>query len=170
MTAASRHSRHRSRDPARRDLRPARPQRGRQDHPDQRDLRTGQCQWRHGSGGWPRQCPCLSRGTFAHRLVPQELTGEAFSTVWDTVSFSRGLFGKPASPSHIEKILRSLSLWEKRRNKLITLSGGMKRRVLIAKRWPTSHRFSFSTSPPPASMSSCAATCGTSCAACARMA
>ncbi|MCW4152870.1 ABC transporter ATP-binding protein [Halomonas sp. 18H] len=66
-------------------------------------------------------------------LVPQELTGEAFSTVWDTVSFSRGLFGKPASPLHIEKTLRSLSLWEKRRNKLITLSGGMKRRVLIAK-------------------------------------
>ncbi|GED22940.1 ABC transporter ATP-binding protein [Halomonas halmophila] len=66
-------------------------------------------------------------------LVPQELTGEAFSTVWDTVSFSRGLFGKPASPLHIEKTLRSLSLWEKRRNKLMTLSGGMKRRVLIAK-------------------------------------
>ncbi|CBV42205.1 ABC transporter ATP-binding protein [Halomonas elongata] len=66
-------------------------------------------------------------------LVPQELTGEAFSTVWDTVSFSRGLFGKPASPGHVEKTLRSLSLWEKRRNKLITLSGGMKRRVLIAK-------------------------------------
>lgn len=66
-------------------------------------------------------------------LVPQELTGEAFSTVWDTVSFSRGLFGKPASPLHIETTLRSLSLWEKRRSKLITLSGGMKRRVLIAK-------------------------------------
>lgn len=66
-------------------------------------------------------------------LVPQELTSEAFSTVWDTVSFSRGLFGKPKNPDHIERVLRSLSLWEKRRNRLITLSGGMKRRVLIAK-------------------------------------
>ena len=66
-------------------------------------------------------------------LVPQELTNEAFSTVWDTVSFSRGLFGKPRDPAHIEKVLRSLSLWDKRRNRLITLSGGMKRRVLIAK-------------------------------------
>ncbi|MGQ7247066.1 ABC transporter ATP-binding protein [Halomonas sp. V046] len=66
-------------------------------------------------------------------LVPQELTSEAFSTVWDTVSFSRGLFGKPADPAHIEKVLRSLSLWDKRKSRLITLSGGMKRRVLIAK-------------------------------------
>ncbi|GHE21972.1 ABC transporter ATP-binding protein [Halomonas urumqiensis] len=66
-------------------------------------------------------------------LVPQELTNEAFVTVWDTVSFSRGLFGKPKDPAHIERVLRSLSLWEKRRNRLITLSGGMKRRVLIAK-------------------------------------
>ncbi|RTR05948.1 ABC transporter ATP-binding protein [Halomonas nitroreducens] len=66
-------------------------------------------------------------------LVPQELTSEAFSTVWDTVSFSRGLFGKPKDPRHIETVLRSLSLWDKRRNRLITLSGGMKRRVLIAK-------------------------------------
>lgn len=66
-------------------------------------------------------------------LVPQELTTDAFETVWATVSFSRGLFGKPANPAYIEKILRDLSLWEKRDNKLITLSGGMKRRVLIAK-------------------------------------
>lgn len=66
-------------------------------------------------------------------LVPQELTGEAFSTVWDTVSFSRGLFGRPPSPAHIEKVLRALSLWDKRNNRLMTLSGGMKRRVLIAK-------------------------------------
>jgi len=66
-------------------------------------------------------------------LVPQELTNEAFVTVWDTVSFSRGLFGKGKDPAHIEKVLRSLSLWEKRDNRLITLSGGMKRRVLIAK-------------------------------------
>ncbi|MGJ7461468.1 ABC transporter ATP-binding protein [Halomonas sp. MA07-2] len=66
-------------------------------------------------------------------LVPQELTNEAFTTVWDTVSFSRGLFGKGKNPAHIEKVLRSLSLWDKRNNRLITLSGGMKRRVLIAK-------------------------------------
>jgi ABC-2 type transport system ATP-binding protein len=66
-------------------------------------------------------------------LVPQELTTDAFETVWDTVSFSRGLFGKRANPGHIEKVLRDLSLWEKKDNKLITLSGGMKRRVLIAK-------------------------------------
>jgi ABC-2 type transport system ATP-binding protein len=66
-------------------------------------------------------------------LVPQELTTDAFETVWATVSFSRGLFGKPADPAHIEKVLRALSLWNKKDNKLITLSGGMKRRVLIAK-------------------------------------
>ncbi|MFP4137411.1 MAG: ABC transporter ATP-binding protein [Halomonas sp.] len=66
-------------------------------------------------------------------LVPQELTNDAFIRVWDSVSFSRGLFGKPKDPTHIEKVLRSLSLWEKRHNRMITLSGGMKRRVLIAK-------------------------------------
>lgn len=66
-------------------------------------------------------------------LVPQELTTDAFESVWATVSFSRGLFGKPPNPAHIEKILRALSLWNKKDNKLITLSGGMKRRVLIAK-------------------------------------
>ncbi|MCX7298101.1 MAG: ABC transporter ATP-binding protein [Hyphomicrobiales bacterium] len=66
-------------------------------------------------------------------LVPQELTTDAFETVWDTVSFSRGLFGKPKNPAHIEKILRDLSLWDKKDNKIMTMSGGMKRRVLIAK-------------------------------------
>ncbi len=66
-------------------------------------------------------------------LVPQELTTDAFETVWATVSFSRGLFGKPPSPAHIEKVLRSLSLWDKKDNRIMTLSGGMKRRVLIAK-------------------------------------
>jgi ABC-2 type transport system ATP-binding protein len=65
--------------------------------------------------------------------VPQELTTDSFETVWATVSFSRGLFGKPKNPAYIEKVLRDLSLWEKRNNKIITLSGGMKRRVLIAK-------------------------------------
>ncbi|MEK1851806.1 MAG: ABC transporter ATP-binding protein [Phyllobacterium sp.] len=66
-------------------------------------------------------------------LVPQELTTDAFETVWNTVSFSRGLFGKPAKPAHIEKILKELSLWDKKDSKLMTLSGGMKRRVMIAK-------------------------------------
>jgi ABC-2 type transport system ATP-binding protein len=66
-------------------------------------------------------------------LVPQELTTDAFETVWATVSFSRGLFGKPANPGYIEKVLRELSLWDRRDSKIITLSGGMKRRVLIAK-------------------------------------
>jgi len=66
-------------------------------------------------------------------LVPQELTTDAFETVWATVNFSRGLFGKPAAPDHITKILKDLSLWDKRDNKIMTLSGGMKRRVLIAK-------------------------------------
>ncbi len=66
-------------------------------------------------------------------LVPQELTTDSFETVWATASFSRGLFGKPAKPAHIEEVLKDLSLWEKRDSKIMTLSGGMKRRVLIAK-------------------------------------
>jgi len=66
-------------------------------------------------------------------LVPQELTTDAFESVWATVSFSRGLFGHAPNPAYIEKVLRDLSLWEKRKNKIMTLSGGMKRRVMIAK-------------------------------------
>jgi ABC-2 type transport system ATP-binding protein len=66
-------------------------------------------------------------------LVPQELTTDAFETVRATVTFSRGLFGKPADPGHIERVLKSLSLWDKKDDKIMTLSGGMKRRVLIAK-------------------------------------
>jgi ABC-2 type transport system ATP-binding protein len=66
-------------------------------------------------------------------LVPQELHTDAFESVWSTISFSRGLFGKPPNPAHLEKVLRDLSLWEKRDSKIMTLSGGMKRRVLIAK-------------------------------------
>lgn len=66
-------------------------------------------------------------------LVPQELHTDAFELVWATVSFSRGLFGKPKNPALIEKILKDLSLWDKKDNKIITLSGGMKRRVMIAK-------------------------------------
>ncbi len=66
-------------------------------------------------------------------LVPQELTTDAFETVWDTASFSRGLFGKPRNPAHVEHVLKSLSLWDKKDAKIMTLSGGMKRRVMIAK-------------------------------------
>jgi len=66
-------------------------------------------------------------------LVPQELTTDAFETVWDTVSFSRGLFGKPPNPGHVEQVLKQLSLWDKRGTKIKELSGGMKRRVMIAK-------------------------------------
>jgi ABC-2 type transport system ATP-binding protein len=66
-------------------------------------------------------------------LVPQELTTDAFETVWATVTFSRGLFGKPPDPGYIEKVLRDLSLWDKKDSKIMTLSGGMKRRVMIAK-------------------------------------
>ena len=66
-------------------------------------------------------------------LVPQELTTDAFETVWATVNFSRGLFGKPPNPGYIEKVLRKLSLWDKKDSKIMTLSGGMKRRVMIAK-------------------------------------
>lgn len=66
-------------------------------------------------------------------LVPQELSTDMFETVWSAVSFSRGLFGKPKNPAYVEKVLRELSLWEKRDSKIMTLSGGMKRRVLIAK-------------------------------------
>jgi ABC-2 type transport system ATP-binding protein len=66
-------------------------------------------------------------------LVPQELTTDAFETVWATVSFSRGLWGKPRSPEVVTRVLKALSLWDKKDNKIMTLSGGMKRRVLIAK-------------------------------------
>jgi ABC-2 type transport system ATP-binding protein len=66
-------------------------------------------------------------------LVPQELHTDAFETVWATASFSRGLFGKPADPAYVEKVLRDVSLWDKKDSKIMTLSGGMKRRVLIAK-------------------------------------
>ena len=66
-------------------------------------------------------------------LVPQELTTDAFESVWNTVSFSRGLWGRRADPAHIEKVLRDVALWDRKDSKIITLSGGMKRRVMIAK-------------------------------------
>ncbi len=66
-------------------------------------------------------------------LVPQEISTDAFESVWNTVTFSRGLFGKPADPAYIEKVLRDLSLWDKKDSRIMALSGGMKRRVMIAK-------------------------------------
>src|SRR5712692_5378103 len=80
-------------------------------------------------------------------LVPQELTTDAFETVWATVSFSRGLFGKPANPDYVAKVLRELSLWDRRDSKIVTLSGGMKRRVLIAKALSHEPRILFLDEP-----------------------
>jgi ABC-2 type transport system ATP-binding protein len=80
-------------------------------------------------------------------LVPQELSTDSFETVWATVSFSRGLFGKAANPDYIEKVLKDLSLWDRKDSKILTLSGGMKRRVMIAKALSHEPRILFLDEP-----------------------
>lgn len=103
-------------------------------------------------------------------LVPQELATDMFESVWSTVNFSRGLFGKPANPDYIETLLRDLSLWDKRNTRIMALSGGMKRRVMIAKALSHEPKILFLDEPTAGWTSSCGATCGTWCETCGQAA
>ena len=145
------------------------PERRRQDDADQHRLRHRHADLGDRAGRRPRH-PCATTAPTRSKigLVPQELHTDMFETAWGTVSFSRGLFGRPPNAAHLEKVLRDLSLWDKRNDKIMTLSGGMKRRVLIAKALAHEPR-----DPVPRRADgrawtwSCAATCGRWCAGCA---
>jgi len=93
-------------------------------------------------------------------LVPQELTTDAFETPWDNLTFSRGLFGLPKNPQKVEQVLKDLSLWDKKDERIMTLSGGMKRRLLIGKALFTSRRCFFWMNQRLVLMWACVKTCG----------
>ena len=133
-------------DRERRDFCAPRAQRRRQDDVDQRRLRPRFNDLRTGPGRRSRHRARLPRRPLEVGLVPQEIALDIFATVWNTVSFSRRLFGRQPDDGYLEALLRDLSLWEKRNDRVIELSGGMKRRVMIAKALATSPTFCFWTS------------------------